>query len=158
MELHFLRHGPAGSSAAWDGDDKDRPLTNSGRDLTERVAARLAEAGIRVDLIVASPYARAAQTAEIARRVLGAGAEVEHTDLLRPGFDLPALEQILAAHPDVARLMLVGHEGDFSSVIGQLIGSAELVLKKSGVAMVELPDPGAPHGTLRWLVPPGLIT
>jgi phosphohistidine phosphatase len=156
MDLYFLRHGPAGANGAWDGDDADRPLTDRGRELTQRVAQRLAASGVTVDAVVTSPYARALQTAQIAAEVLGA-APPETDELLRPGFDLPALAAILHRHADAERLMLVGHEGDFSSAIGQLVGSADLVLRKAGVAMVEIPDPSVPRGTLRLLVPPSLL-
>jgi phosphohistidine phosphatase len=156
MDLYFLRHGPAGAKGAWDGDDADRPLTDRGRELTLRVAQRLAASGVTVDAVVTSPYARALQTAQIAAETLGAAAP-ETDELLRPGFDLHGLAAILQRHADAERLMLVGHEGDFSSAIGQLVGSADLVLRKAGVAMVEIPDPVAPHGTLRLLVPPSLL-
>jgi phosphohistidine phosphatase len=156
MELYFLRHGPAGAREAWDGDDADRPLTDRGRELTRRVATRLAATGLTLDVVVTSPYVRALQTAEIAAEALGSAAP-ETDELLRPGFDLRGLAAILQRHAGVQRLMLVGHEGDFSSAIGQLVGSADLVLRKSGVAMVELPDPAVPRGTLRWLAPPLLL-
>ena len=157
MNLYFFRHGPAGSKSAWDGDDADRPLTEKGRALTESVAQRLAEAGIEVDLVITSPFVRAVQTAQIAAKTLGVLQPLVQDDLLRPGFDLTALDELLARNQAVGSVMLVGHESDFSTVIGQLVGSARLVLKKSGVALVELPEPKAANGTLLWLVPPSLL-
>jgi phosphohistidine phosphatase len=157
MELYFLRHGPAGARAAWDGEDADRPLTDKGRELTQQVARRLAATGLTVDAVVTSPYVRALQTAEIVAEALGVATPLEQEELLRPGFDLEGLGKVLRRHGDVQRLMLVGHESDFSSAIGQLVGAADLVLRKSGIAMVELPDPTVLRGTLRWLVPPTLL-
>jgi phosphohistidine phosphatase len=157
MELYFFRHGPAGWAGEWHGGDADRPLTDKGRILTERVGLRLAEAGVGVDLIVTSPYARALQTAEIVAEALGTTSRLELDDQLQPGFDLSALGRILERWNDVGRLMLVGHEPSFSTVIGQLIGSADLVIKKSSIAMVEVPDPPVARGTLRMLVPPSLL-
>jgi phosphohistidine phosphatase len=157
MEIYFLRHGPAGSKEAWTGDDADRPLTDRGRELTEQVVRSLAEAGLEVDAIVTSPYARALQTAEITSALLRGGVTIEQDDRLRPGFGMAELAGILEERGGVDRLMLVGHEGDFSAVIGRIIGRADLVLRKSGIAMVDVPDPGVPQGSLRWLVPPVLL-
>jgi phosphohistidine phosphatase len=155
--LYFFRHGPAGARDAWAGEDADRPLTDKGRDLTQRVARRLAATGLMVDTVVTSPYVRAVQTAGIVAEALHVATAIEQDDLLRPGFDLAGLTRILERHGDAERLMLVGHEGDFSAAVGQLVGSADLVLRKSGIAMVELPDPAVARGTLRWLVPPALL-
>ncbi|HEY5506222.1 MAG TPA: histidine phosphatase family protein [Coriobacteriia bacterium] len=157
IELYFFRHGPAGSKSGWTGEDAERPLTARGREITVGVARRLAEAGLELDVIVTSPYVRARQTAEIASSALHVGSALETDDLLMPGFGPQELRSILARHPDAHRIMLVGHEGDFSSVVGRLIGSADLVLRKAGVAMVELADAGSEHGTLRWLAPPSLL-
>ena len=157
LELYFFRHGPAGSASAWHGDDAERPLTDKGRELTDRVAKRLAEACIEVDLVITSPYVRAVQTAEIAAAALGVKRSLEVDSLLEPGFDVAALERILGKYSDVKRVMVVGHQSDFSIVIGQLIGSADLVVRKAGVAMVELPEPGKMRGTLRFLAPPSLL-
>jgi phosphohistidine phosphatase len=157
IELYFLRHGPAGSKEAWTGEDAARPLTERGREVTASVARRLAETGLELDVIVTSPYVRARQTAEIALAALHVGSALETDDLLMPGFGPAELRNILRRHPDAHRIMLVGHEGDFSSVVGQLIGSADLALRKAGVAMVEIGDAGSVRGSLRWLVPPSLL-
>jgi len=52
------------------------------------------------------------------------------------------------------RLMLVGHEPDFTDVISGLTG-ASLKLAKAGVALVDL-DPESVKGKLLWLFPPKL--
>jgi phosphohistidine phosphatase len=157
MDLYFLRHGLAGSAHAWRGDDADRPLTDKGRELAERVAERLSTAGVVVESIVTSPYARAAQTAEITAGWLLPSGIPLCDEALRPGFDRAALAGILERHAGVSSLMLVGHESDFSTVIGQLLGSAEMVLRKSGVAMVEMADPAEMRARLMWMVPPSLL-
>ena len=157
LELYFVRHGPAGSASAWQGDDADRPLTDKGRALTEKVAGALARAGTEVDVIISSPYVRAVQTAEIAALALGVQQAVVQDDMLEPGFMLEHLGPILGRHSDARRVMFVGHESGFSVVIGQLVGSADLVLRKAGVAMVELPDRTKMHGTLCLLIPPSLL-
>jgi phosphohistidine phosphatase SixA len=51
--------------------------------------------------------------------------------------------------------MVVGHEPDFSSVIGQLIGSGSVVMRKGGLARVDITNPM--RGELVWLLTPQLL-
>ena len=50
--------------------------------------------------------------------------------------------------------MLVGHEPDFSSLIGALCGGGQVALEKSGVAEVQLDEARASPGVLVWLAQP----
>ena len=77
-------------------------------------------------------------------------------DRLQPGFDTRRLAAILADFPDTKALLLVGHEPDFSTIIGELTG-ARVVMKKGGLALVELDDPQSLQGVLYWLAPPKLL-
>lgn len=154
MDVYFMRHGPADSREGWHGDDADRPLTRKGRKLTEDVARRLAGLLTSVDVILTSPFARAAATADILADALSARDKLVSEPLLEPGFGTAELRQLLERHASAEAIVLVGHEDDFSTVVGQLIGGARLRLKKSGVAFVELPDASSMQGTLRWLIPP----
>jgi len=54
-------------------------------------------------------------------------------------------------------VMLVGHEPDFSSLIGALTGGSQVLMKKGGLGRVdiELLEQGA--GTLVWLLPPRVL-
>lgn len=62
--LILLRHGKAEASAA-SGKDFDRSLTGRGRRDALIVAKALDGAGVRPDLVLVSPAARAAQTWEV---------------------------------------------------------------------------------------------
>ena len=66
MTLWLLRHGEAEARAR---SDAERPLTERGRKEVRRCAERLR--GRPLQYILASPYLRAQQTAEIVREVLG---------------------------------------------------------------------------------------
>ena len=68
------------------------------------------------------------------------------------------LEGILAAHPDARRVLLVGHDPDFSAIASTLTGAA-IELRKGAIARIDLPDAGATpgEGALRWLIPPGAV-
>jgi phosphohistidine phosphatase len=156
MELIFLRHGLAGERSEWQGRDEDRPLTEAGKAQTAREAAGLKKAGLVPDLIVTSPLVRARQTAEIVARELGIPGRVAIDEGLSPGFRRKQLRRILEQHGGHGRLMIVGHEPDFSKVVGRATGG-EVVLDKGGVAVVEVTDRKAPAGRLVWLVRPGLL-
>ncbi len=155
MDLFFLRHGEAGDSATWAGPDGERPLTAAGRLELEALVEVLIPQRMRLDNLVSSPLARAYQTAEIVAQRTGLGVEVD--DLLRPGFDLNRLRQVLRRYPAARRVMLVGHEPDFSATISALIGGGSLTLKKAGLARVRLPDVRDARGSLLWLTSPGLL-
>ncbi len=152
MQLIFFRHGPAGSKSEWQGPDAERPLTGDGRAVVEQVAALLARAGLSIDAVLSSPLARAHQTAEIAAATLGCPDRLADDERLAHGFDRKRLATIVAEHSGAQTLMLVGHEPEFSAVIGQLTGGT-VVVKKAGVARVDL-DEQTMRGTLVWLLPP----
>lgn len=165
MRLYFLRHGEAAERETWTGADKDRPLTPSGIDEMEQVAAGLAALDLGCEVILSSGFARADATAQIAARALG--LRVERAEELAPGATLAGLLSVLHAHPDSKRILVVGHEPDFSHMIGELIASphpANLVLKKAGCARVDLrrrvvrravaSNGLFGEGTLVWLLTP----
>ena len=62
MAIDVVRHAKAGDRADWEGDDRLRPLTKSGRRQAEELAAWLKKEPI--DAILSSPYVRCVQTVE----------------------------------------------------------------------------------------------
>jgi phosphohistidine phosphatase len=152
VQLIFLRHGPAGSKSEWQGADGQRPLTDDGRAVVQQAAALLARAELTVDALLSSPLTRARQTAEIAAAALGCPDRLVDDERLAHGFDRKRLAAIVAEHSGAETLLLVGHEPEFSAVIGQLTGGT-VVIKKAGVARVDL-DEQTMRGTLVWLLPP----
>ena len=157
MRLFLMRHGPAGNSESWQGDDRLRPLTGKGQQKVRAAADGLKRLDPGVDLLVTSPLARARQTAEIVARALH--LPMEEREALAPGFGLEQLATLLANHPDAQGMMLFGHEPDFSSIIGQLIAApnpAQVEMKKGACCALDLPDPAeaslAGSATLLWLM------
>ena len=162
MELYFLRHGLAGDSGQWEGDDFERPLTEEGEARMRNEAKIIAKLGLKPNYILTSPLKRAQQTAQIVVDCLAAEGLIRKSALtedkrLSPGFGMPELEVILRIKSNAQAIMLVGHEPDFSKVIGQLIGSGRVVCKKGGLARVDLFDAPTPAGELVWLIPPKLL-
>jgi phosphohistidine phosphatase len=156
LQLYLLRHADAGDPAAWPGDDADRPLSAKGRRQARRLGSLLSDLGFRPDVILTSPKLRAAQTARIVGRALG----TKSTDDLRlaGAMGLADLGGLLAGHGDVRRIVLVGHDPDFSSIASSLSGAA-IDLRKGALARIDLADghPTAGAGSLRWLIPPGAL-
>jgi phosphohistidine phosphatase len=150
MELYFLRHGEA-DWPNWKKPDDERPLTERAKKEMRHVAKFLHRLKVKPDLIVTSPLPRASQTAEIAAEYLK--AKLRTDELLAKGFGIQELWTILKRHR-AKKLMLVGHEPDFTEVISKLTG-ASLKLSKAGVALVDV-DLAAEKGRLRWLFPPKL--
>ena len=150
MELYFLRHGEA-DWPNWKKPDDERPLTERGKKEMRQVAKFLHRLKVQPGLIVTSPLPRASQTAEIAAEYLK--AKLRSDELLAKGFGIEELWTILKRHR-AKKLMLVGHEPDFTDVISKLTG-ASLKLSKAGMALVDV-DLAAEKGRLRWLFPPKL--
>jgi phosphohistidine phosphatase len=154
--LHLLRHAHAGNPDRWSGPDAARPLSEKGRDQADRLGRLLAKVDEAPDLFITSPRVRAAQTAELVAARLGARIVVD--ERLGGGFDLPALEAVLAAAGDSARPCLVGHDPDFSELLGELLGIGVIPMRKGAIARVEIDRPVRPgEGQLRYLLPPELV-
>lgn len=162
MKLYFLRHGKAvepGSPGA--PDDAGRSLTPDGIEEMEAEAKAFEQLEIQPEVILTSPLLRTKQTAQIvARRLEPKGGLVE-SELLAPGCEFEQLENLLGKHAAADSVMLVGHEPDFSTLVGELIGRGGMALvelKKGGLAFVESPWPvRRGGGTLRWLLPPKVL-
>jgi phosphohistidine phosphatase len=161
MELLVLRHGIAGSREEWDGPDAERPLTDKGRSHSRDAARGLARMGVKPDVILTSPYLRAAETARLTGAALK--APVEEASELEPGNLLQGFLVLVQRHAEAASLMLVGHEPDLSALIGRLISGAtpaRVELKKGACAQLALdataptsaPRGKAPVATLQWLL------
>jgi len=158
LRLFFLRHGPADRDQ-FDGDDDDlRPLVARGRRRMRVAAEFLARLEPGIDAVVTSPLVRARETAEIVASRLGLGDRVREDERLGLDFDLPALAAILAGlRDDHRRILLVGHEPGFSTVVGELTGGSRVSMKKGALARVDLTPGAGPHGRLVWLLQPRVL-
>ena len=148
MRLCFLRHGEA-DWPNWTKPDDERPLTERGRKEMKRVAKFLERLKFIPDCILTSPLPRASQTAEIVGQRLGIELQVEAA--LAHGFNLERLQRLLAKR-DAESVMIVGHEPEFSEVIGKLTGG-KIKISKAGVALLDI-NSNCTSATLLWLFPP----
>jgi len=112
MAAYVVRHAKAGDREDWQGDDRLRPLTKSGRQQAEALAELLKTEPI--DRILSSPYVRCLQTVEplAARRKLpieprkdleeGAGGE----SVIRIVEEAKGQNVVLSTHGDVVEELL----------------------------------------------------
>jgi len=156
LQLHVLRHADAGDPDAWPGDDAVRPLSEKGELQAERLGSFLVEIGFTPDAIISSPKVRAQRTAEVVGAALGVGVRVD--ERLATGFDPAAVDAILADAGGPRRPVIVGHDPDFSQLVGWLASAEGVTMKKGAFARVDVRGAVADgRGTLRWLVPPDLL-
>ncbi len=150
MELYLIRHGIAVERGIY-ANDAERPLTEKGRQKTQKVAQSLYDMGLRLDLILTSPLIRAFQTAEILQNV-GLTQQVEESSHLAPEGKiqdwLSWLSQWRNSSPE-KYLALVGHQpnlGDWAELLvwGNITG--QIRVKKAGVIGLNLPNTGTPIG------------
>jgi phosphohistidine phosphatase len=123
--IWFLRHGDAEDTQP----DSARRLTAKGERQARDAGTALKALGAEIELCVTSPKVRAHDTAVLACKALG--CEIRDEPRLSGG-EFDPLD--LAA--GLREVLLVGHEPDFSTAIGDLTGG-RVDLKKGGVACVE---------------------
>ena len=155
LELYLLRHADAGDPAAWQGPDEARPLSRKGLRQAERLGAFLARLGFAPDAVITSPLVRARETAE----TVAAALDVPWAEDARLAFGagLGDVQAVVADHADASRLLLVGHDPDFSELVTDLTG-ADAPMKKGALARLDVVAGVVPGGAvLRWLLPPDLL-
>jgi phosphohistidine phosphatase len=132
-QLWLLRHGEAEAHGA--REDAARRLTSRGERQSQTAGVALAALGVELSAAYTSPRVRALDTARLACEALGVEPEVD--EAMSGGWSAEDALELLAGHDADARVLVVGHEPDFSQVVHDLTG-ARIDLKKGGVAAVRL--------------------
>ena len=130
-QLWLLRHGEAVPHDS--KPDDERELTARGERQALAAGAALARLGMEFDGCYASPKVRALDTARLACQALNIEPQV--VDVLADGFDRDDALELLLAHGDEARVLVVGHDPTFTQLVHDLTGS-RVDFKKGGVAAV----------------------
>jgi phosphohistidine phosphatase len=133
QQLWLLRHGEAVPHES--KPDFDRELTARGERQAVAAGEALARLGLELAACYTSPLVRARETAELACKELN--VTPEERDALGKGFDLDAVRELLAAHGEDERVLVVGHNPSFEQVVLDLTG-ARIDFKKGGVAAVRV--------------------
>lgn len=161
MQLYIVRHG-----MAIDREDPkcppeaERYLTEEGVKKTKQVAKSLAVLGVAGDLLIASPYVRAVQTAEIFADALDYSRQrIRRNEILLPGSEPTLLFRELAREKQASSIFVFGHAPHLDGVIATALGSKKHVtsMKKAGVALIELKRISPPMGVLAWLATPRML-
>lgn len=150
MKLWVLRHGEAEQQAP---TDAERALTPHGREEVLRSAARLLCEGI--ELIIASPYLRAQQTAGLVHGVLGVARPIVTVPWLTPDArpwhvldglaDLTGLKVLLVSHQPLVGNLLVSLCGDsaaLSTMRTATLAALEGQPEEEGMLLCGLDHPG----------------
>lgn len=156
MEIYLLRHGIA-EDAAPGKPDSERALTAAGREKLRRVLARARAAKVAPDLILASPYRRARETADLAADALGYRGKVIQTDALTPDANPHQTWQEIRRCRSETALLLASHEPLMSALLALLLNTPTLLVdfKKAALARVDCDRFGPePHATLKWMLTP----
>jgi phosphohistidine phosphatase len=133
QQLWLLRHGEAEPHDA--RPDDERRLTDRGREQARVAGRALAALKVKIHLAFTSPKVRARDTALLACEALGV-EPIEHA-ALAGGFGVDDARELIGAGTPDQRVLVVGHEPDFSQVVHDLTG-ARIDLKKGGIAAVRL--------------------
>ncbi len=160
MRLLVVRHAIAEDREAFartHQDDSARPLTAEGRRKMERAALGLRQVIPELDLLAASPYKRAFETAEIVAQAYD-GLTVERVADLAPGANVDRVVAWLAGRQARGTVAIVGHEPDLSRLVCTLLAGATrpfLELRKGAACLLEFAGPVAKAAaTLDWFLGP----
>lgn len=116
MRVQLVRHASAGDRRRWQGDDRLRPLDETGRRQAETLAGVLGELGTRA--LYSSPHLRCVQTLEPASALLGLPIETRpelaedarREDVLALTETLTAPLPALSTHREVFEALLPGRD------------------------------------------------
>lgn len=158
MNLYLIRHAIAVEEYE---DDSQRPLTDKGRKKMRSIAKGLRALGVEFDLILSSPYVRAAETAEILADVFKMKKEVQFSENLVPSGSPEALIAEMNQKYNAGSVALVGHEPFLSSLVGLLVAdnpNTDITLKKGGVCSLSADDlHHTRKASMDWLLTPGIL-
>ncbi len=155
MDLILLRHGKAEDENP--EGDFSRNLTEKGREQSRRAARLLKSAGKLPAILLTSPLIRARQTADEFSRTAEIPGAITQSWLACGMAPETALKE-LAKFPEFKRVMIIGHEPDFSLLIQWFTGTSgdSIQVKKGAIACIQIFPPSR-HGKLKYLIPPKLV-
>jgi phosphohistidine phosphatase len=162
MLLLLIRHAHAGARdpERWP-DDRDRPLTDKGRKTQRDVSRFLRKRDLVPTLVLTSPWARAAETAEILVRELALADPPVPCPALADAPDLDRLAQDIGERGADAVVALVGHSPWIEELSALLLTGSDTGVRidypKSGVLGIEAEKPAAGMGELTLFLRPKMV-
>jgi phosphohistidine phosphatase len=155
MDVLLIRHAiaePRSDEGGTQPDDRLRELTPKGRRRMKRGAGGLRDMVPVIDLLAASPLARALQTAEIVSKAYD-DLQIATVPQLEPGVGAEAVVAWLKEVETSGTVALVGHEPDLSDLATYLTTAQHhsvLAFDKGGACLLEVPA-GVPPGEARFV-------
>jgi|WetSurMetagenome_2_1015567.scaffolds.fasta_scaffold23447_5 phosphohistidine phosphatase len=160
MHLYLIRHADAQPVGGTVRTDADRPLSARGEEDALALGRVLAATDPGIRLILTSPLERAVQTGARIAAAMPVPPERRITDHLAPGLRSRALTEELLALGSDARVVLVGHQPDMSTLLARLVGDGPrgaIAFVPGTVAFVTATPLGQQmEAQLRWLLTPQL--
>ena len=161
MKLLIVRHADAGDREDWEKSgrpDEERPLSKKGIEQIRAGAKGLVALVPKVDVIVTSPYTRAAQTAERVRAEYGDKVKLETSGSLEPEEHPEKFLEWMRERDDEEAVVAVGHEPHLSVLATWLmlgIAGSRVEMKKGGACLLTFEkQPRKGSGVLQWLMGP----
>jgi phosphohistidine phosphatase len=152
MKLYFFRHGHAEDADGPEFDDFARRLTDKGVKRTQTAAQALVKLAIKPARLYSSPRIRARQTADILAKALGISVAIREE--VGFGFNTEYIEPLISELEADDEVIFVGHEPDLSIMVSKLVSGGEILMKKGGLARVDLFSREPLRGALVWMIPP----
>lgn len=164
MNLHILRHASAGTRRVNPILDLKRPLDKDGKRHCLHLAHVLNAMQLSFDLVVSSPLKRSLQTAQLVGTETGYESKILISNALSPAADFAQFQRLLRECEHYENLLVVGHNPNITSFVGQLLSSAHATpdelagtrfrLRKGTLARITL-ERG--HSTLQWMLDPRIV-
>ena len=162
MLLLLIRHANADARdpERWP-DDRDRPLTDKGRKTQRDVSRFLRKRDFVPTLVLASPWARAAETAEILVRELQLPNPPVPCAALADDPDLARLAEAIGQPGPAAIVALVGHSPWIEELASLLLTGTAARMRidypKSGVMGIDVEKLEVGTGELRFFLRPKMV-
>ena len=145
MRLLILRHGDADLGSP----DRSRQLSAYGREQLHQQALRHYQDISAVDVVVSSPYVRAAQTTEIVTQAT-ALKSIEWLDDLAPHCSLRRVEAFFLQQHQASNVLLVSHLPLVGVLIDYLTGETANSMGTASLASLSMDYPAQGMATLHW--------
>jgi phosphohistidine phosphatase len=156
MMLYILRHAEA-EDEDHQGGDESRRLTQRGRERTRDAAVGMRALGLKFNVILTSPLARAAETADAVAAAYANDPPPQVVPALSAGVSPDEAVAALSPFARYEKVLVVGHEPQLSGLVSILLTrSSDIVhirIKKGGCVALELPNRFERGGAeLHWIL------
>ncbi len=127
MNIYFMRHAEPNSGQS----DKDRTLTKNGESSIFKAATGWLPLIPNLSYIIASPYKRTYQTAEIVKIIFQSPNEIILDNNMQPGCRSSYIEEMAECFKN-EDILFVGHDPDLSYHISYFTGEMDVKRFKYG--------------------------